>query len=287
MRQQSTSSLSYFFRNFFYLLPLCIVPSFLLGLSCTNRSFYTFVDFFYMLFTQGDGFIGTDYYNGAYKYFSFLNFSSSWWIWVIGWIVLFIACCVLFPMIEKHMRLGIRRYRRLSSYNFNILLVVMLYFLLMATYIECFNLITSAVVFSCYKVGLRGLSITIISAVMFMVDIFYILYAYTMTACAIPSKLMDNYNFNIAVSYSIQLVAGKYWSTYAKILAGFMLSIGVASISKYLFLTYSWYLPIYHTIILTMLFLFWLMMFCIFGLKTYISLTDGQRRDLSTSLFNR
>ncbi len=284
MKIQNQSTISYVFRNFFYLLPLTLLPALLLAFSSSTINYLTPVDLLAKMSIGGYDIVF--FYNDVYCYLTLLNTSPRWWVWLLGIAAAFISLCGTFSAIERHMRLGVKQFSRALVYINDCFLPLLSYLILVFIAGELLALISSGFILLSYTIGLRAWPLFTASAVIIALQylIFSVLIIFTI--CTVPARLMERYRLNIAISYSTQLVGKKFFRIYGAFLLILFISGSLLAFSKYL-LSYSpkEYGEIPHMAVSTLFNIFWLMAAPAFSLRTYSSLTDSERKDLETKLF--
>ncbi|MEG1528000.1 MAG: hypothetical protein RR248_04025 [Clostridia bacterium] len=287
MRKQSDSSISYVFRNFFFLLPFCILPALLMAFATTSYANLTPIDFLIKILKQQEAFVLTDFFNDVYIYFSLINFTPRWWAWALGGILAVLSLCCTFSAVERHMRLGIKRYNNLATYINESFLTVFSYAFLLICCCELLALATSGLILLVISTTTRKWIIIAISLLLIVLFFTIITIIVVATLCTVPSRLMDGYKLNVAMSYSAQIVSKSFGIVFIKLWVLVIASLLVLGGSNVILNLFPSFLSRYiHLIVATAFALFWLIEIPAFSFKTYIDLTNGERKDLKTNLFN-
>lgn len=288
MKIQNQSTVSYVFRNFFYLLPFTLLPALLLAFSSSTVTNLTPFD---LLAEMGKSiYIGgydiTDFYSDVYSYLTFINISERWWVWLLGILAAFFSLCCTFSAVERHMRLGVRQFTRALFYINDCFLPLLSYLLLIFVAGEFFSLVASGFILLVYTIGLSATSLFAVTAVIIVLQYLVFSVIFIFTICTVPARLMERYRLNIAISYSAQLVGKSFFKIFGAFLLILAVSGSLLVFSKFL-LSYSpkEYGAILHMAVATLFNIFWLMAAPAFSLRTYISLTGSERKDLEKRLF--
>lgn len=285
MKTPNSSSIRYFIRNFFFLFPLAVVPAFLLAIAQSTQLVYTPVDFLINIFRNMEVYSVSNFASDVYRYFSCVNTSPLWWIWAIGLISSIVGFCLITPLVERHMRLGVMSYSRLiSMFNESLLMVLPYFFTAFVAY-EFVSMAVSGVIYLFTMLNISGWLLFTLSLVVVVVAYGFFVAFIILTICTVPSMLTDGYKFNVAVSYSARLVATKYKSIIAKFILLIVGSVTLLMVSRVLLATQAVYTEIFHVIVAFLFYLFWMMYLPIFAMNTYIDLTEGVRKDLKVKLF--
>lgn len=288
MKKGKKSTLVYLVKNFWFMLPLVILPAALLGFGNAVSLDSTPVDFFINYansLNKVSALQMNDFTADLFNYFTSFNLSSNWWVTLLGYITFFFALCSTVSAVERHMRLGLRSYSRVFSMMNESILSVLPYFLLAILSYEFVSLIICGMIYLFYVLGVNGwllwcaaLIVTVFLYATYMVFLM-------LTICTVPSMLSDGYRFNVAVSYSARLVSTKLAKIMAKFYGTFLVAWIIKLASRYLFIQSGWYPMAAHIFICIIYYLFWVMFIPVFAMKNYNDLTEGVRNDIQVSLF--
>lgn len=297
MRTQRDSSIAYFFRNFFYLTPLALIPAVMFGITptlagWTANSVYepkTIVNLFVNIFhsiSDPTKFTGENFYQDIYSYISLMGNINYWWLWVIDAILAIFVMCCLFSAVERHMRLGVKQFGRLFTNVNDTIVPLLAYCVIMFAFYELLSVLASAFIYLFTTLELLQVTVFILSCLVMVVFLFIVLAVFTLTCLTIPCRIMDGYKFNVAVSYSCQLVGKKYWRVFSRLLLMLVVSLALFMSLRFIIAYNSFKIaPVIDTIVSVIFNLFWVEMIPIFCTRTYFSLTDGKRNDIKQKLF--
>lgn len=288
MRKGKKSTLVYILKNFMFMLPLVILPAALLGFSNAFSVDNTPADFFINYakqITSLSAFTMDNFTYDLFNYFTSVNLSANWWVYLLGAVTLFFSLCMTVSAVERHMRLGMRSYSSIFSMLNESLLSVLPYFLIMTLGYEFISIVICGMIYLFYVMNIGGWLLFFLSLAVTV--IFYAVYMVFMmlSICTVPSMLSDGYRFNVAVSYSARLVSTKLKSIMLKFYGTFLVAWLIKVISRYLFTTMAWYPMTVHIIISILYYVFWCMFLPVFAMKIYNDLTEGVRNDIRVSLF--
>lgn len=290
MKTQSSSAISYVFRNILYLLPFTLLPALLLAFSTSTVNNSTPIDLLMEMgaLANGSGYEILNFKDHIYSYLSFINFTNRWWIWLLGLFAAFISLCCTFPAVERHMRLGVKQFTRVLFYINDCFFPLLSYLIIMMATVEVLSLVGSGIILLVYTAGLRAWPLFAVTAI--VIFLVYLIFSIILvfTVCTVPARLMERYRLNIALSYSTQLVGKNFFRVYGSFVLIIAVSGGLLTLSKSLLSLFpAEYSETLHMIVSTLFNIFWLTAVPAFSLKTYIFLTDSERKDLKTRLFLR
>lgn len=287
MRKGKKSTLVYMIKNFWFMLPLAILPAALLGFVGAAAYDNSPADFFVSLarrLTGGESLVVENFTKDLFGYFTSFNTTENFWIYILGLISLFFSLCMTVAAVERHMRLGLRSYTRIFAMLNESILAVFPYFLLALAAFEFISLIICGMIYLFYVMNIGGwlfffLSLAVTAG-------FYIMYAafFMLTICTIPSMLSDGYRFNVAVSYSARLVSTKMGVIMARFCGTFLVAWLVQAASN-LLASAAWYPNGVHVVVNIIYYFFWCCYLPVFAMKNYNDLTEGVRKDITVSLF--
>ena len=253
---------------------MVIIPSACMSLF---RSKFTIADF-YVKFAIEKKLYLKNFFTDLYKYFSIINFEGvgDFFLWILGIIVLISGIGLLFSSVERRMRLGIKgNIRWLSLINDSIILILP-YIALLILSLEIIGLITSGLIGILYVIIGGGMSLFIISLLL-VISIyitFTIMFVYT--CLTIPCLLIDGYNFNFAVSYSISLVQNDFKRMFLEFAVpvgiSYLINSGI-EILIYLYMPNSSRLNVVEIIIWFIFYVIWMMYLPISSVANYMRLT--------------
>jgi hypothetical protein len=288
MRRGKKSTLVYILKNFWFMLPLTILPAALLGFVKAVQYDNTPADFFLKLFlsiTNNQSLVVNNFAQDLFGYFTSISISENWWIYLLGLTSLFFSFCMTISSVERHMRLGLKSYTRILSMLNESIMAVFPYFMLALLSYEFIGLIICGMIYLFYVFNINGWLLMVLSLTVCVV--FYIIYAVfiTLTICTVPSILSDGYRFNVAVSYSARLVSKKLGVMLGRLIGTFAVSWIILTASNFLYANAKWYPHALHIVISVVYYLFWACFLPVFSMKNYTELTEGTRKDIQVSLF--
>lgn len=296
MRTQSDSSLSYFFRNCLYLLPLVVLPAIWSALIPTiatwivgSIEYNTPTELIIRMFAglnPDTPFVVDDFFNDVFIYTSLIGNYSVWWLWLIAGVFTVFSLCCVFSAVDRHMRLGARQYGRLVN-SINETLLPMTAYIIFAILAYVFiQVLCSAFIFLFYSINLPQIVALVLSFCMLLLSALLLLSLLTMTCLTIPCRLMDGYKFNIALSYSCQLIGKRFWKTFVRLLLFLIVSFTILFGLRLAFeLSHLIAFDVLDSVFTGVCIAFLLELLPVFFTRTYFTVTNSQRRDISQQLF--
>lgn len=201
MRYQRKSAIAYIFRNFWQLAPVAAVAAVLLGLFCNTHAEIALV----LDIVKGDV-NSENVLTAVLNTVSVLRFGNTWWGFLLALVAFAIAESVLTTKVYHHMRTG-----EMLSFPFRRSLSVMPTMFLFVFVMAAINEIAKLIVCGIVSV-LRPLGVTAIVAIALslVVIVKFIMLAVIGTLLyAFPIMFLENYKFNLALSYSVRLAGNK------------------------------------------------------------------------------
>lgn len=263
------SAFKYLFKNFIFLFPFALLPSYFLAMSSDVDNLAALAESALAVRTDFD----------FLQLFTFLSpFNAEGWPFAL----LFVASCAVFiPMllgfIEKHMRIGSRSFKGIAGrFNSNFLptLVVLLLFLLAY---ELWALLAAGLVYAVSLI-LDGVACFILAvAVLFGANALLAWFA-SVFLLWLPCMQITGYSYMDSLNFSGQLYVrrrGKlFWAVFLPLLAGVVLQFAIVAASPLEALR----VPAYVFLELVYLFLF--LYYCVLMYVAYFGAAGEERMDL-------
>ncbi len=268
-----TSTIKYIVNNFFYLIPLVLIPT-----ACMTFFFNPFKPLVFFQQLAKNGYRIDSWFGDVYRYFSIVNYNNVL-LWLACVVLALCSLSVVLSSTERHMRLGVRNYRHLfRMFNDSVLYVlpVLLLFLIIN---EVFAVIVSGLIVL-FSMFVSGVWLEVLAGVVWILSSLLFIGLFVFSCCTVPSMISDGYKFNVALSYSISLVQNKFWQTFFSFVATYLASLVIMCLVFY-FLNPAFY------VIKFLFLLVWLMFLPVFCMRKYVEFTGGDRKDIESSVFDR
>ena len=258
----------YLIKNFLFIFVFAIIPSYFYAMSLEMNNIRALTQ--NLLSGEAPEFG---------QLFTFISFVyGRQWVFSLLCIALLIVCLpMLFGLIEKHMRIGIRSFRGIPGrFNTNVLPTIIVLFILLAIY-ELWALIASGLLYA-ETLLFGGVACTIVVVVTYLALLALMCYIASVLLLWLPCQLITGYSFMDALSYSNQLYVGQkgglFLAVYLPCAAGAVLEllfIGVFGPSNV-------QIPVFF--VMELLFIVLLLYYCILMFVAYFRLTGEERADL-------
>ena len=263
------SAFKYLFKNFIFLFPFALLPSYFLAMSINIDNLASLAESALE--------VRTDF--GFLQVFTFLSpFNAEGWPFAL----LFVAACAVFiPMlhgfIERHMRIGSRSFKGIAGrFNTNFLptLVVLILFLLAY---ELWALLAAGLLYA-VTLLLDGIACYVLAvAVLFGANA---LLAWLASGFLLwlPCMQITGYGFMDSLNFTGQLYARRrgrlFLAVFLPLLAGVVLQFAIAAASP----LESLRIPTY--IFLELVYLFLFLYYCVLMYVAYFDAAGEERMDL-------
>ncbi len=200
VRYQRKSAIAYIFRNFWQLAPFAVVSAILLGLFCNTNAEIGLI--------AGciDGTVNSDnVLTAVLNSVSVMRFGKEWWGLLLALVVFAMTESLLIEKVYNHMRTG-EMLTFPFGRSFSVMPTMFLFVFIIAAINEIARLIVCGVVAMAGALGVTAvvsiaLSLEFVVKVVMLAVIGTLFYAF-------PITFLENYKFNLALSYSVRL-AGK------------------------------------------------------------------------------
>ncbi len=262
-------STRYAFRNILYLFPLAILPAYFLALSVDQEEIRCALE---TIFT---GNIQEFHFWHLFGAISMLNF-VSWYSIVFGIaaiVVSIICCAMMMAMLDKHMRIGKRTFTGIfSKLNDNLISTSGFVLLLLIIY-ELWALITAGLVYISAKIPVNGIAYTLAVAfylAMHVALIFVIGKIYLW----LPCMQITGFKAFEALRYSQYLVAEMRWKLLVSQLLVLFFVQGLVMLFSLISLGWLF------TLLLTIMYVFVFIIFCVRMMVAYFDRDQIERADL-------
>ena len=217
-------SFKYIFKNFWYVLPFALLPGIFLALSVNATGINHYLVAF---FTEGRPQIG---FLQSFHIWSLFNFTDALHVvYGVCALVSIVVCgALLFPLVEKHMRLGRRTPNGLyASFKTALLPMLLLTLVYFAIY-EIFAVVLSSLLFAVSAIPNTAV-VYFLSVIVYIALFFALFYVTAAFYLWLPCKLLTGFPVYDAFLYSYRLVAKER----AKLVLCFLLFtvIGMAVVS--------------------------------------------------------
>ncbi len=267
--KMTVRSTRYAFRNIVYLFPLAILPAYFLALSVDQTEIRCALE---MIFS---GEIQEFHFWHLFGAISMLNF-VSWYSIVFGIaavVVGIICCAMMMAMLDKHMRIGKRTFTGVfSKLNDNIISTSWFVLLLLVIY-EVWALLTAAVVYISSMIPVDGIAYTL-SIVFYLAMHVALIYVIGKIYLWLPCMQITGFKAFEALRYSQYLVAAMRWKLLISQL--FVLFFVQAIVMVCSLISLGWL----FTLLLTIMYAFVFIVFCVRMMVVYFDRDQIERADL-------
>lgn len=260
-------SMKYIFKNFWYVLPCAILPAVFLALSIDYINIEKYVHAFF----SGDprlNFLDLFCVWNVFHFHSAL--SAVYSVCAIFCAVLFAS--FLFPLVEKHMRLGRRTPNGMWTGFKNALLPVLGIALLYFVIYEIFVIVLAALLFAVSAIHNTAV-VYLLSVVVYLALFFALFYVAVAFYLWLPCKLMTGFSVYDSFRYSYRLAVGER--------VKLMLSFALYTAIMVAVFALSSLLPVYVRYIVSfVLFLLIFLDFCVRMETVYFKADKLDREDI-------
>ena len=198
MRYQSKSSIAYMFRNFWQLAPIAVFAAVLFAFFDNTTAQIDFIRRYL------DGGINSDnILQEILNTVSVLRFGKYWWGEIIAVAVLVVVQSLLMVKVAQHMRIGKMDFlpiKRASA----VMPTMLLFVLCVALLAEILNMIIVGIAFL-LSAAHEILLIVLTSVLVYLLQTL-VTFGVGMLLFAFPIMFLENYSFNLALSYSVRLM---------------------------------------------------------------------------------
>lgn len=263
-------SLKYIFRNFWYVLLFAILPAIFLALSLDYTRIHNYV---------------TDFFTGNPR-LDFLDFFCVWSLFhfhdalhavysVCALLCVVICASFLFPLVEKHMRLGRRTPNGLQAGFKNAFLPVLGITVLYTVVYEVFVIVLSSLLFAVSAIP-NTIAVYFLSIIVYLALFFALFYVAAAFYLWLPCKLMTGFSVYDTFRYSYRLAAGERGKLLLSFLLFALVSIAVLALSALLPPAVQYV----HYLIAFVLYVFLFLDFCVRMETTYFKADKLDREDI-------
>ena len=236
-----------------------------------------------------------NFYADLYSYFSLINIKSNAvfginviWFWLLTYVVVIIGLCLSFSFVERHIKLGTRRYGNFFRNIDESFLFVIPYLLLMFVLYQIWTMLLSGAIILVSIIA-QGWVFFVLS--LFVTLIFYTAYFvfFSMLILTPPSMYFDGYRFSFAASYSLQLTGTHFFDSVIRILTTVIITQALLFLCR-LLPAQLWLPEMYENVVLIvarfLFYLWWLMYLPSFSVCKYAQYTETRRADLKIKIFD-
>lgn len=263
------STISYILRNFLFIgLPASVAAVTLALFNKGKDGFSFFIDFLRDLNTFS--YLNKTFYE-IFSYFSPIDF-SNFWLSMLCIVAILISFCVIICSVERHMRLGVRSAARWLVMLNDSFLLVLPYVGILIAMLELFAVVATSVIVL-LGLGMHGAWLFVISITIVILLYLLFLFLFVLLVCTVPSMVADGYSFRFAASYSANIVQQRL----LRIIINLTSMIAISITAKWAF---KFWLGDFSLPIDIVFYMFWVMYVPVFAMKSYITLTGGERKDI-------
>lgn len=263
------NALKYMFKNFIFIFPFALIPSYFFAFALDIPSLEAIVD---KIVAADAEFSFSLIFNG----FSLIN-GGRWYIAAISFVFMAIFTPLLLAFIEKHMRIGSRSFKGLlKRINYNFLSTFVFLVISLAIY-ELWALISSGLVFAAVLL-FGGVARIVIVAVISLGMVLLLAYIFSLLWLWLPCLQITGYNFGDALAFSSQIAGGKRGAIFLSLLipyaAGAVLALAVVGTCA----AYDIIVPVF--VFIEIIFILLFLYFCAHMYAVYFDAAGEEREDL-------
>ena len=260
-------SVKYLFKNIWYVLPFAILPALFLTLSLDSTLIGIYVKGF---FSGNPRLTFTDFFC-VWSPFHFHSLLSAIYS-MCAFISVVVCASFLFPLVEKHMRIGRRTLGGLQAGFTNAFVPVLLTSLFLLAIYELFAVILSSLLFAICAIE-NTIAVYILSIVVYGMCFFALFYVTVSVYLWLPCKLITGFSAYDSFRYSYRLAAverGKLLFAFTMFMALFLAVMALTSLLS----------AVVQYIAAFILFVFAFLDFCIRMETTYFKADKLDREDI-------
>lgn len=255
------------FRNIWQLLIITLPASLVTAIFCNTEPELTLVTALF----KGD-ITDANYMSELGVNLTLLRFGDYWWGVLISIVLLSYAMCLLVVKIDRHMRTGKMSLLPLRG-ALDIFLSMLLYIVTMIAVYEGSMLVIVGIVYMLRFISNVTTLMVLALTMTFFVWVF-LAYIFLLLIVSFPLKYSEKYRFNIAMSYSVRIMAPK------KRVIGFAFLYPVCRIAV---MALSYVVGPFDYVINALAILFCLTYIPCFAYTQYYDDVGVERRDISPS----
>lgn len=255
------------FRNFWHLAPIGLLAALLLGFFCNNTVEIDFVKGVLNGTVNGENLLPEVLHT-----VSVLRFGKLWWGVILAVVVFVLTESMLTIKVARHMRTGemlaFPVKRALSAFP-----TMLLFVLGVGMLLECLNLVIAGIAFLLRAAG----TLTVVIVTLCLVYVVRIL-AMSLVGTllfAFPIMFMENYSFNLALSYSVRLVSERRGFLWAMALVYPLCRLALTALCGVIGIDYVTYA------LFALFYLFCIVFVPCVTFKLYYDTVGGERRDIA------
>lgn len=257
------------FKNFIFLFPFALIPSYFFALALDLNSLETIVRKVLAVDVEVS-------FDTVFNSFSLIT-ADRWLFGIVSFICMALFMPMLLAFIEKHMRIGSRSFKGIwGRFNTNFLSTLFVGVLFLAMY-ELWSLIASGLVYGATLL-FSGIAGTVAAILLYFAMLALIAYIASVFLLWLPCLLITGYNFVDALAYSNQLYAGKKGGLFLAVFLPCVVSGVVTLLVVGVFAPMHVQLPVFF--IVEILFLLLMLYYSALMFVAYFRLTGEERADL-------
>ncbi len=265
----TVQSSKYAFKNFIYLFPLAILPAYFLSLSTDQEAVFCALEAIF----SGD--ISDFHFTHIFQAISIINF-SDWYSIIFGLagvVAITICGALMLAMLDKHMRIGKRTFTGMfSKLNDNFISTSGFAWLFLMIY-ELWALLTTSIVYLFSLIPVAAIAYSLV-AVSFIAMHVLLIFVIGKIYLWLPCMQITGFKAFEALRYSQYLVSGMKWKLLiSQLVVLFFLEALVVACSL---LPFGWL----FTLILTIVYAFVIIIFCVRMMVAYFDRDQIERADL-------
>lgn len=271
MRYQRKSAIAYIFRNFWQLAPFAVVSAILLGHFCNTHAEMAFV------LGALDGTVNSEnVLTAVLNTVSIMRFGKDWWGLLLSLVVFALTESLLTEKVYNHMRTGEMQTFPLHR-SFAVMPKMFLFVFVIAFFNEIVKLIVCGIVSMLGSLGVTAVVVIALSLV-FVVKMVMLAVIGTLLY-AFPITFLENYKFNLALSYSVRL-AGNSRAVIASVAVIYPLTQVALTVACY-FIN----VPFVTTLLFTLFYLAAILLVPCTAFTLYYGNVGGDRKDIGQRIF--
>ncbi len=259
----------YVFKNFIYLFPFALIPSYFFAAALDLRSLEAIAD---CIIAGGTEISYLTVFNG----FTFIN-GGGWAFSLVCFASMALFMPMLLAFVEKHMRIGSRSLRGLfGRINYNFLTTFFMLVIALAIY-ELWALLASGLVYVAmilFGGAARFAAALVVTAGMYLL----LAFIFSLVWLWLPCCQITGYKFGEAVIFSGQAIGGKRGKLFLAVMlpyvAGMVFMLTVVGVCS----RFDVFVPVF--IFIELIFIVLFLYFCVLMYVAYFDAAGEERADI-------
>lgn len=212
------SALKYMFKNFIFLFPFALIPSYFFALALDLNSLETIVRKVLAVDVEVS-------FDTVFNSFSLIT-ADRWLFGIVSFICMALFMPMLLAFIEKHMRIGSRSLKGIAKrINYNFISTLVILIIALAIY-ELWALVASGLIYA--SVLLLDGAARLVVAIVIALGMFLLLaYIFTQIWLWLPCLQITGYNFMDALVFSSQAIGSNKKRLYLAVMIPYIVCMAL------------------------------------------------------------